>query len=78
MKSGCVAAVSDLDSDGLVYIQWTDEIEEWKRESLTGSNVPYSPRDPRQGNTGCFTKIDDNVSLSKYFLIQRSLCVVRL
>ncbi|XP_064633559.1 leucine-rich repeat serine/threonine-protein kinase 2-like isoform X2 [Lineus longissimus] len=36
------------ESCSYVYIQWPEEVQEWRRESITGCNVPFSPNDPRQ------------------------------
>ena len=35
------------EKNSAVYAQWPDEIRNWKYSTLSGSNVPFSPLDPR-------------------------------
>ena len=60
-------------ADRYVYVQWTVELEEWRRNSVTGSNVPYSPRDPRQGSREPSPYMDEAAISSELNLLNWAL-----
>ncbi|KAL3853636.1 hypothetical protein ACJMK2_017166 [Sinanodonta woodiana] len=70
-----IYSTSPKETEGnVVFDISTDEVEEWKQTTLTGANVPFNPKDPRQTTEALEHEdiVQDTLILSGMWMRKRS------